>query len=304
MKYIKNLVSVVIPTYKRADLVKRAIESVLNQTYNDIECILVSDNEPGDEFSIKLKEIILPFYSNEKFRFVQQTNHKNGAAARNLGVKNAKGEYIAFLDDDDWWELNKIETQIDFIGIQNKNCAVVSSLVKFYKGDSVIRKSLPYTDGNIYFDILSRQTDVTTCSVLIKHEAFDEIGGFDESLSRHQEVQLLSFLTYKYELKLCPEYLTNVNYDTVENKPKLDSIIKIKSDFYKSVEFILNSMPAKDRKTVIKLNNFEIAYKAFSEKKFLDFLKYSFPVVIYPKYLYLIIKRILRRKKEESISGR
>ena len=102
----EKLVSTVITTYKREpDIVHRAIKSVLNQSYKNIEIIIIDDNPTIGEFSNEIK------------------NHGNKGAqiSRNNGIANAKGEFIAFLDDDDTWEKEKIEKQIkcfkDNIGI-------------------------------------------------------------------------------------------------------------------------------------------------------------------------------------------
>lgn len=111
-EYIAGLVSVVMPTYKRSEMLSRAIDSVLAQTYTNIELLLVNDNEPGDEFTKDLQQRVAVYSTDSRFKLILQEKHVNGAVARNVGIRQAKGEYIAFLDDDDWWEPNKLEEQI------------------------------------------------------------------------------------------------------------------------------------------------------------------------------------------------
>ena len=107
MKYVEGLVSVIMPTYKRSEKLLRAIDSVLNQTYKNLELLLVNDNEPFDEYTELLEKNEVEKYSNdERFHLILQDKHINGAVARNVGIRQARGQYIAFLDDDDWWELN------------------------------------------------------------------------------------------------------------------------------------------------------------------------------------------------------
>ena len=109
---IKNLVSCVIPSYKRADTLRRAVDSVLAQTYNNMEVLVVDDNIAGDEFSNALHNIIDEYKDDSRVRLVTQPKHINGAEARNAGIRAAKGEWIAFLDDDDEWLPTKIEKQM------------------------------------------------------------------------------------------------------------------------------------------------------------------------------------------------
>lgn len=103
-----NLVSCIIPSYKRTDTLRRAINSVLKQTYKNIEVLIVDDNFNGDEYSEQVRNIVVSF-DNPRIRLISQPMHINGAEARNAGVRAAKGEYIAFLDDDDEWLSEKIE---------------------------------------------------------------------------------------------------------------------------------------------------------------------------------------------------
>lgn len=120
MSYINGLVSVVMPTYKRSDKLIRAIDSVLNQTYVNLELLLVNDNDPEDGYTKELKKRVEKYFNDSRFTLIIQDKHINGAVARNVGIKQAKGEFIAFLDDDDWWKKNKIEEQVKFLSNLDK----------------------------------------------------------------------------------------------------------------------------------------------------------------------------------------
>ena len=265
LKYEEGLVSVVIPTYHRAETLERAIESVLSQSYKKIECIVVNDNEPNDKYSHLLYEKLKTYIENKKIIFLEQSHHKNGAAARNYGMQHSNGEYVAFLDDDDWWKRRKIEKQVDFISRQGNECGAVSTICEFYKNDQLIRRSLPYMDGKIYKEILGREVDVTTCSVLIRRACLDKTGYFDENLKRHQEVQLLSFLAWRYEIKLIPEYLTCISIEDARNRPKAEELEKVKRDFLESVEPIMKNLSLSERKSIISLHWLEIVYRNINQ---------------------------------------
>ncbi|MEB3212351.1 MAG: glycosyltransferase family 2 protein [Leptolyngbyaceae bacterium] len=103
---VQTLVSVIIPTCKRPNLVMRAIQSALNQTLKDIEVLVVVDGADPET------EIVLKQIDDPKFRFMVLPQNVNAAGARNAGVKEAKGEWVAFLDDDDEWLPQKLELQL------------------------------------------------------------------------------------------------------------------------------------------------------------------------------------------------
>ena len=107
------LVSVITPTYGRSDYLKRAIDSVLSQTHEKIELIVINDNIPGSEEDIKT-ENLLKSIKDKRLKPIHTSGKTGGGAARNFGLKECTGEYIAFLDDDDRFLPDKIETQLDF----------------------------------------------------------------------------------------------------------------------------------------------------------------------------------------------
>ena len=128
--YTPGLVSVVIPTYKRSDTLERAINSVRNQTYRDIEILVVDDNVPGDVYSQSVKRLI-DRLAYDNVTLVTQPKHINGAAARNAGIRKSNGEYISFLDDDDLIFPDKIEKQVAALKEMDETVGGVSSLKIF-----------------------------------------------------------------------------------------------------------------------------------------------------------------------------
>lgn len=112
----RPLVTVVVPTYKRASRLGRALDSILAQTYGNLEVLVVNDNVPNSEFDGPT-EVELSKYElrDSRVRHVHTTGKTGGGAARNFACRQAHGEYLAFLDDDDLFLPDKIETQLDFI---------------------------------------------------------------------------------------------------------------------------------------------------------------------------------------------
>ena len=130
----KPLVSVIIPTYKRADMVVRAVESVLNQTYKNVEVIVVNDNKPEYAEYNTTDQRLQRELNDKRLRIIHTTGGTGGGAARNYAVSEAKGEYLAFLDDDDEFEPDKIETQLRFMLDNNLDCSYQD--VSWYDADT------------------------------------------------------------------------------------------------------------------------------------------------------------------------
>ena len=112
---MNELVSIIIPTYKRNEKLKKAIESILKQTYQNIEIIVVDDNNPNTEYRKKNEILMQSYIKNSKVKYIKHEKNKNGAAARNTGINAANGKYIGFLDDDDEFLPTKIEKQVDVL---------------------------------------------------------------------------------------------------------------------------------------------------------------------------------------------
>lgn len=298
MGYIQGLVSVVIPTYKRADKLKRAIDSVTGQTYPELEILVVNDNEADDEYTERLKRLFSDI-KDPRVHLIMQEKHINGAAARNAGIKAARGEYIAFLDDDDLWDKRKIERQVDTLSSLDGSYGAVSTLFRSFLDDKIISRSLPYKDGRIWEDILLRNVDVTTCSILIRRTALDETGYFDENLSRHQEVQLLACLAHRYKIYLLREYLLFVDA-WGENNPDSRKILKCKKDFLRSVKPLMDELPPRRRRRIITMHQFEVAYVFWKEKNYAKAVGYMRPLFRDPAACYYAVLRVIKRMRGRS----
>lgn len=259
MGYIKGLVSVVIPTYKRSDMLFRAVDSVCNQTYENLEIIVVNDNIRNDEFSLELHEKMKRYSEDSRVILLEQEKHINGAAARNAGIRYAKGEYLCFLDDDDWWEPVKIEHQMKYLLELDDSWGGVSCIMRRYKNGKLVYVTLPYKEGYIRNEVMNREIGIGTGSPLLRRKAVDDAGYFDESLLRHQDIQFFAFFCAKYKMALLKEYLYNYDLGDSQNRPTVEKLREIKDNYYKSVESILMTMSERDRHQFFIMNEFEIS---------------------------------------------
>lgn len=200
------IISVIIPTYNRANLIDQAIQSVLNQTYQNFEVIIVDDGSTD-----YTKEVIRKFQERDKrVKYIRHEKNRGGSAARNTGIKAAKGEYIAFLDSDDEWLPEKINLQIAVFKKGSDNLGVVYCDVMIKNNDEKIVNShyfFPQCRGYIY-DFMLKRCALVPCSVLIvKKECFQQIGLFNEQFFACQDNDICIRLAKYYEFDFIPKPL-------------------------------------------------------------------------------------------------
>lgn len=274
MAYVEDLVSIVIPTYKRFDTLERAIKSVANQTYDKIEILVVDDNEPGDEYSQAVRELINGLKIGNLV-LVTQPKHINGAAARNAGIRSARGEYISFLDDDDIIFPQKIEKQMAQLKALDKSYGGVSCLKIYFEGDKLTKVSEFWNCTSMQsFEVMSKQLNIQTGTVLLRRECLDETGYFDENLRRHQEVQLMSYFTDKYKVLLVKEVLTAIDGSDLSNRPDYNKLKVFKSDFFNSVRPLMSKYSKAENDFIIKNHMTELAWVLYRDvSKFRGFIE-------------------------------
>ena len=226
---------------------------------------------------------------------MEQEKHINGAAARNVGIRKARGEYIAFNDDDDYWEPQKIERQVELISKLDESWGAVSCLMKIYNKDKLQEALLPYRDGNILLDILMRKTSMGTGALLIRHSALDDVGYFDETLFRHQDLQLFSCLAAKYKIKLDRHYLHNRDVHDARNRPNAEKMLEVKKAFFQSIDPIMKSLKKSDRMKVLIMHDFELAYHMYKSGNKRGGIHRAMAVLKTPTTCYLAIDRSIKR---------
>lgn len=300
-KYREGLVSVVTPTYKRSEKLPRAIESILGQTYKEIELFVVNDNDPEDDFTQYVNDITAKYTSDPRFHLIIQGKHINGAVARNVGIRQAQGEFIAFLDDDDWWEPNKIEEQLKVLRSLDSSWGGVSCKFKQYDADgNVIGCTRKYKDGYIYKDILNMYTEVATGTILLRRVALDDAGYFDESLLRSQDIQLLTCFTFKYKLKEVDQYLHCADASDAQNRLVDEGkYLKITEDFFKSISHVMRTLSKSEIRCACNMRYFTLGYILIRNKQYAKGIKYLLRVFTSLSSIILAVKLIIKRIKEK-----
>lgn len=219
-------VSVVIPTHNRHEMLVKALDSVVLQTYNDLEIIVVSDGST-DETDTVINE-----YKSKDSRIHYISYHPNrgGNYARNIGIKNASGDYIAFLDDDDEWLPQKIELQMKEF-IENPKVGLVYTGVNIIYDDlKVSYSSIPQKTGDLSKDMLITNCIGTTSSVMVSAKILKKTGLFDEKLKARQD--------YDLWLRVCQETEVGAVSLPLLNYHNFDSVDQISDDTEKYADSI------------------------------------------------------------------
>src|SRR6266516_320914 len=176
-------VSVVIPTYNRVDLLRPAIVSVLNQTFQDFEIIIVDDGCTDSTSDL------VSAFNDARIKYIRHEINKGGSAARNTGILNSKCEFIAFLDDDDEWLPEKLDMQIKVIeeSLPRVGGVYTSYIVVDRTDGTIIARKIPTKKGDLSTNLLVNNCIGATSSVLLRMRCFEDVGLFDEVLPSFQD---------------------------------------------------------------------------------------------------------------------
>lgn len=211
-------ISVIIPTYNRTHLLGRAIQSVLRQTYQDFEIIII------DDASTDGTEKLVKDFNDNRIIFLRLEKNRGGSAARNTGIKNSSGEYIAFLDSDDEWLPEKLEKQVNVFNNAEKTLGVVYTA--FYKENWNTQHDPPLHRGDIFNLILIKNFVGTTSTVLIRKECFNKAGVFDETLPGCQDwdmwIRVAQYYEFYFLNEILVKYYHQVKSITMDKKASVE----------------------------------------------------------------------------------
>lgn len=202
-------VSAILATYHRGEYVEGAIETVLNQTYDSIEVVVVND-DPDDDETVE----VLERYDDDPRVVVEHSDVKRGvSASRNRAAELASGEFLCILDDDDRWYPSKVEAQLDLFERRSSEYAVVytgGEVRKDSPNGAVINRASPddARTGDIWPDVLRDWNMAPHSGHMIRTEAFWDVGGFDESLDHGEDWDLSIRLAREYKFDAVDDCLT------------------------------------------------------------------------------------------------
>ena len=205
-------VSIIIPTYNRADVLITSIQSVLQQTYTDFELLIVDDGSTDNT------DIMVESLRDNRIRYLKIPENKGVAAARNEGIRQARYAYIAFQDSDDYWKPDKLEKQMTFLTTKPET-GLLYCPYECQKADGtpllVPDQNIPSEEkqGNIYRYMLLRNT-IGTPGVLVRRQCLEKSGLFCESLTCLEDWELFLRIARDNEIAFQDEPMVRVNLST------------------------------------------------------------------------------------------
>lgn len=228
-------ISVVIPTYKRPKKLKRAIESVRNQTYRQWELVIVND-APECDINSSLPD-------DDRITLIQHNKNKGAPAARNTGIQVSKNQYLAFLDDDDTWKPKKLEKQINEFSTLSDEYGFIFTGCDIMSDDSVIKTNRPRESGDLFENLLFRNI-IPSPTPLIKQECFQQVGKFDTKLSSSQDYDMWLRIAKEFKFSSIPESLAQIYRDDPDRiSDDMEKKYRGKRDLIEKYHFDLKSHP-------------------------------------------------------------
>ena len=203
-----ELVSVIIPTYNRSSLLRRALKSVSSQTYKNIEIIVVDDCSTDGTVDF-LRE-----YPDKRLRFFSTDYNMRASAARNIGIAMSRGRYVTFLDSDDEYMPNKVEEQYNlFKRSRNQKLGVVTCGRRdTFEGKKKETVWFPRIKGDVLENLLARDNvGAGTPFLMVSRDVFDQGLEFDPSMPAMQDHDFMIGVCQKYEIDYVPKALVKVN---------------------------------------------------------------------------------------------
>jgi len=289
------IVSVVIPSYNAMKFLPATLSSVLQQTFTDFEILIINDGSK-DNINDWFTTI-----SDSRVKLISQEN-KGVASARNTGILNSQGKYIAFLDADDVWVPTKLEKQFRCLE-DNSEIGLVDTLVFFVdaEGEKLFTAGSIYKSGNVYEKILV--TNLVPCgsTAMVRRLCFDRIGVFDESLKACEDWHMWVRIASQYNFQVIEEPLVHYRQHSSNVSNSVDLTLK---NGTQAIESIYSGVPPhlqyKKKECYGKLN-YNLALKSYTDNRnYKQALYFCLRVLqIYPSkcfsrdFIYLFSKSIL-----------
>lgn len=191
------MVSVVIPTHNRAHLLPRALESVLGQTFTDLEVLVVDDG------STDRTSEVMATYTDPRVRYLVQPENRGVSAARNRGFREARGQFIALLDSDDEWMPEKLEAQVALLRDADDKIGAVYTGVETVDPLGQRHVHLPQHRGDLYGELITRNVmHGAPSNILMRRQVLEEVGYFDEEIPAIEDYDYFLRLSKAFHIEI------------------------------------------------------------------------------------------------------
>lgn len=294
-------VSVIIPTYRRPLFLKRAIESVLNSTYKDIELIVVDDNNDGDAYRQETERLMQEMLKiDQRVRYLKHNVNKNGSAARNTGIRNSTGEYIMFLDDDDVFLPEKIEKQVEFMENHDDEWgASYTQYLDVYQNGK-IRKGLERASGNMLVNELARNFFVHAGSnLMVRRKVVEAVGGFDESFQKNQDIEFLVKILRTHKIG----YVDCVGLKVYLHPRTIDDYNEITEQFIRTFSVDIGALSENEKRKVYTMLGLQLIRYNVGKKKMKEAFEIKKRYAVKLKYVVSYFFHLAKRQMTNAAYG-
>lgn len=259
-------VSVIITAFGRTDFLSDAIESVFSQTLDDYELVIIDDNDPSSHYRVETTRIIeLHRGAGRKIIYLQHDCNRNGAAARNTGIRNATGEYISFLDSDDCYFPTRLEQAVATLERESEHVGGVYTGVEFRRMGKVYGAFKNMPAGNFLVETLACTFRLGTGSNLfLRRNVVERLEGFDEAFWRHQDYEFMVRFFEKYDIATIGSKLVIKNNENF-NLPHFSRLLQIKTQYLAKYQKIIEALPMHERSFVLRNNYLSLGELALME---------------------------------------
>ena len=291
-----ELVSIIIPVYNRAKIIKKTIKNMQLQTYKNIEIIIVDDGSTDE-----IEKVINEVKKDQRIKFFRTNKNRGACFARNLGVSKSKGKYIAFQDSDDLWNEEKIYKQLDYLKRENADICICGMNLIYENGKTKAYHSKSFSEKQININRILGNNFISTQLLFGKKECFEE-EKFDEKFPRFQDWDLGIRLVKKYNIVYLPEILVyrylqkdSVSSDLRKGYIAGDLLLKKYSKDYEK-------FPKAKGEFLSFYSKFQELNNESSKDSMVEALKYNFNLKNFIKYILqrLGIYKIILVKKYKS----
>ena len=294
-------ISVIIPVYNGEKYIEEAIESILAQTYKNVELIVINDGSTDKSF-----EKIKPYLTLQHIRYIEQKN-KGTAAARNAGIRNSSGEYIAFLDHDDLWLPYKLEHQVEYMR-ENPEIGLVHGKFAFIdkSGKSLQKKRKFIGISGMCFQDLFLLNRIGLVTVLIRRECIQKAGYFDEEIKFCEDyamwLRISRYFPVGYidrELSLRRIHESNKSHNSIQQKTDTLKILKKMLQEFPDTWRIVGKQRVKERLFYL---TYHLATLCFHSGRYREAVKYFLKAIrINGMRFFLTSLRLLLSGKNNAL---
>jgi len=295
---MKKLVSVLIPTYGGGDYLQRTVDSVLAQTYSTFEVIVIDDNGLGTENQKKTQAAMDYYKDDNRVIYLCHEVNRNGSAARNTGFAHSKGDYICLLDDDDEYTPEKLERQVAGLE-QHPECGLTYCTREMYVNGkrTSVKRALPSDD--FFFDLVTHRRGISSGTLMVRREVWQQLNGFDESFLRHQDYEFTARVAAAYPMLPLDFVGLKKNMQGRNNPSSYAKAFEYRKQYMDAIESLMSHFSEAQRRKVIEANYLALAMKAFFKgdfKTWRDIYRYVKPGLWGYTYMLRYVLKAIKKK--------